>query len=257
MQAVAWLSISSTAPGPPGVGPGGLEHLPRGVNWVGTFTGIAVLTVVVFPLAVLAACALARRRQRAGAMPAWAWRASVAEVGILWWTVPLVAMTMLPGSEAGRVPGRVSLVPFQDMVTTPISQVVGNLLLLAALGALGPVRFAALASLPRIVALAAACSITIEVAQYVLQLDRVSSVDDVLLNTTGAALAALASRPWWRTPAAGVGRTAQQNRVSAHLSRPGAPAYRAGADDRPVGARSPEVPTWLARNSTSTSSTRR
>lgn len=44
----------------------------------------------------------------------------------------------------------------------------------------------------------------VEVAQYVLRLDRVSSVDDVLLNATGAWLAALASRRWWRdasTPA--------------------------------------------------------
>jgi hypothetical protein len=32
-----------------------------------------------------------------------------------------------------------------------------------------------------------------------LQLDRVSSVDDVLVNAAGAVLAALASRPWWRT----------------------------------------------------------
>jgi glycopeptide antibiotics resistance protein len=60
-------------------------------------------------------------------------------------------------------------------------------------------RFAALASLPRILALAAGCSVLIETAQYVLQLDRVSSVDDVLLNATGAGLAALAARPWWRT----------------------------------------------------------
>ena len=31
-----------------------------------------------------------------------------------------------------------------------------------------------------------------------LRLDRVSSIDDVLLNTAGAGLAALASRGWWR-----------------------------------------------------------
>ena len=37
----------------------------------------------------------------------------------------------------------------------------------------------------------------IETAQSVLQLDRVSSVDDVLLNTAGAGMAALASRRWW------------------------------------------------------------
>jgi hypothetical protein len=52
---------------------------------------------------------------------------------------------------------------------------------------------ARLASVPRILALAAGCSALVEAAQYVLQLDRVSSVDDVLLNTVGAGLTALAS----------------------------------------------------------------
>jgi len=62
-------------------------------------------------------------------------------------------------------------------------------------------RFAALASVPRITALAAGCSLLIETAQYALQLDRVSSVDDVLVNAVGAVLAGLASRHWWRRPA--------------------------------------------------------
>ncbi|MGC5287613.1 VanZ family protein [Micromonospora sp. DT231] len=61
--------------------------------------------------------------------------------------------------------------------------------------------FAALASVSRIVALAAGCSVGVEAAQYVLRLDRVSSVDDVLLNAAGAGLAALASRRWWRAAA--------------------------------------------------------
>jgi glycopeptide antibiotics resistance protein len=58
-----------------------------------------------------------------------------------------------------------------------------------------------LASLPRILALAAGCSVLVEAAQYVLRLDRVSSVDDVLLDAAGAGLAALASRRWWRATA--------------------------------------------------------
>ena len=52
--------------------------------------------------------------------------------------------------------------------------------------------------MPRILALAAAVSILVEVSQYVLRLDRVFSVDDVLPNTAGAGLAAIASRHWWR-----------------------------------------------------------
>jgi glycopeptide antibiotics resistance protein len=43
---------------------------------------------------------------------------------------------------------------------------------------------------------AAAGSVLIETLQYVLPLARVASVDDVLLNSAGAGLAALASRSW-------------------------------------------------------------
>jgi glycopeptide antibiotics resistance protein len=100
----------------------------------------------------------------------------------------------------------VSLVPGRDLLTVAAAglptltvQVVGNLLVFAALGFLAPLRFAALASVTRILAVAAGCSVLIETAQYVLRLDRVSSVDDVLLNAAGAGLAALASRRWWRT----------------------------------------------------------
>jgi glycopeptide antibiotics resistance protein len=113
---------------------------------------------------------------------------------------------MLPGSRAGAVPGRVSLVPLRDLFSILADkpggatvQVVGNLLVLSALGFFTPLRFAALASVTRILALAAGCSVLIEAAQYFLRLDRVSSVDDVLLNTSGAGLAALASRRWWVT----------------------------------------------------------
>jgi hypothetical protein len=170
-------------------------------HWLGTFTGVALLAVVLLPVAALAVCALAARRSATGTAPAWAWRRSLAEVGIVYGTVPWVWMTLLPGSRAGEVPGRVSAVPLLDLLAMGWAQVVGNLLVFAALGLFAPLRFAALASVPRILALAAGCSALVEIAQYVLQLDRVSSVDDVLLNAAGAGLAAWASRPWWRTVA--------------------------------------------------------
>ena len=177
-------------------------------GWVGTFTGVALITVAALPLAALAVWALARRRSVTGTTPAWAWRKSLAEVGIVYGTVPWVWMIMLPGDRAGAVPARVSLVPLRDLLTilaghpaTATVQVAGNLLVFAALGFLAPLRFTALASVPRILALAAGCSVVVETAQYVLRLDRVSSVDDVLLNTAGAGLAALASRRWWRATA--------------------------------------------------------
>ncbi len=177
-------------------------------GWVGTFNGVALITVAVLPLAALAVWVLARRRSASSATPAWTWRMSLAEVGIVYGTVPWVWMIMLPGSRAGAVPGRASLVPLRDLLTiagagplTLTGQVVGNLLVFAALGFFAPQRFAALASVPRILALAAGCSVLVEAAQYLLRLDRVSSVDDVLLNATGAGLAALASRRWWRITA--------------------------------------------------------
>ncbi|TDP89892.1 VanZ family protein [Labedaea rhizosphaerae] len=173
-----------------------------GRHLVGSFTGVALLAVVALPVAALVAWALARRRRGRGASPRWAWRKSLAEVGIVWGTVPSVWVIMLPGSHAGTVTGRVSLIPLRDLFSMPAVQIVGNLLAFALLGFLAPLRFAALASVPRILALAAGCSILVETAQYVLRLDRVSSVDDVLLNAAGAALAAWASRRWWRVPAA-------------------------------------------------------
>lgn len=171
--------------------------------WLGSYTGIAFLAMAALPVAAYVACSRARSRIEAGDDPPYAWRRSVTEVALVHGTVPWVWMTLLPGSHAGEV-GSVSLVPLRDLATMPVSQVLGNLLVLAALGFFGPMRFAGLASLGRVVVLAAACSMLIEAAQFVLRLDRVSSVDDVLLNTLGAAIAAFASRSWWfvdRTPA--------------------------------------------------------
>jgi glycopeptide antibiotics resistance protein len=160
-------------------------------------------------LAALTVGVLARRRRVTGTTPAW--RMSLAEVGIVYGTVPWVWMILLPGARAGAVPGRVSLVPVRDLLTiaaagpmTATGQIVGNLLVFAAFGFFAPQRFTAIASLPRVLALGAGCSVLVEVAQYVLRLDRVSSVDDVLLNAAGAGLAALASRRWWRTTAGAV-----------------------------------------------------
>ncbi|MFI8828854.1 VanZ family protein [Streptomyces sp. NPDC053431] len=164
-----------------------------------TFNGVVLMTFVTMPLSALVVWALARRRRAAG-VPA-AWRVSLAEVGMVHGTVPFLWMTMMPGGGAGVVPARVSLVPLRDLVTMGPLGIAGNLLVLAAVGFFAPMRFAAVASVPRILALGAGCSALVETAQYVLRLDRVSSVDDVLVNTAGAVLAALASRRWWRTTA--------------------------------------------------------
>lgn len=146
-------------------------------GWVGTFTGVVLITVAALPLAALVVWALARRRSVTGTAVAWAWRRSLAEVAIVYGTVPWVWMTMLPGGRSGAVPAQVSLVPLRDLLMVlagdPVKatvQVVGNLLVFAALGFFAPLRFAALASVPRILALAAGCSVLFETAQYILPL---------------------------------------------------------------------------------------
>jgi hypothetical protein len=172
-------------------------------GWFGTFNGVVLITVAALPLAALAVWALARRRSAIATTPAW--RMSLAEVGIVYGTAPWIWMILLPNHRVGDGHARVSLAPLRDLILilaggplTATVQIVGNLLVFAALGFFAPLRFAALASAPRILALAASCSVLVETLQYVLRLDRVSSVDDVLLNAAGAGLAALASRRWWR-----------------------------------------------------------
>lgn len=164
---------------------------------LGTFNGVVLMTLLALPPAVLVAWGLAWRRRAAGV--ASAWRLSLAEVGMVHGTLPFLWMTLIPGGGAGVVPPRVSLVPLRDLAVMGSLGIVGNLLVFASLGFFAPVRFAAVATLPRVLALGAGCSVLVETAQYVLRLDRVSSVDDVLLNAAGAVLAGLASRRWWRT----------------------------------------------------------
>ncbi|WP_405091630.1 VanZ family protein [Micromonospora sp. NBC_01392] len=174
----------------------------RAGRWHGCFdteNGVLLMTLVGLPVAALGVVALAWCRRRAGVTSAW--RSSVAEVGMVHGTVPFVWMTLMPGPGAGVVPGRVSLVPLRDLATMGPLGIGGNLLVLAALGFFAPMRIAALASVPRLLALGAGCSAVIETLQYALRLDRVSSVDDVLVNAAGAVLFGLASRRWWRAPA--------------------------------------------------------
>ncbi|MFI6130083.1 VanZ family protein [Micromonospora sp. NPDC051141] len=171
----------------------------RAGRWHGCFdteNGVLLMTLVGLPVAALAVGVLAVGRRTAGA-----WRLSLAEVGMVYGTVPFIWLTLMPGPGAGVVPGRVSLVPLRDLATMGPLGIGGNLLVLAALGFFAPMRFAALASVPRLLALAVGCSAVIETLQYALRLDRVSSVDDVLVNAAGAVLFGLASRRWWRDPA--------------------------------------------------------
>ncbi len=133
-----------------------------------------------------------------------AFRLSLAEVGAVVGTAPWIWMTMRPDPGGER---RIHLVPLLDLVNLDpdavVVQVVGNLLVFAALGFFLPMRWPAFASFWRVAAVAAAGSVLVESLQYVLALGRVSSVDDVLVNALGAGLAALLSRHWWLRPPVG------------------------------------------------------
>lgn len=137
------------------------------------------------------------------------WGVAAAEVGAIAGTLPWLWMIMTPLPQDGEV----HPVPFQEVsgyLAVPLSeaivQVGGNLAVFAAAGALVPVRWRLGSGRPGAVlglvaAGAAAGSVLVETLQWALDLGRVSSVDDVLLNTLGAVLAALATRRWWRSTA--------------------------------------------------------
>ena len=175
---------------------------------IGDRFGVVILVTVLLgiPLGALALVWLARRRMSAGWRSPWAWRATSAEIGILVGTVPWIWMIMTPTTGDGGV----QLVPFRDLARVlggqdTIVQVVGNLLVFAALGFFLPirVRLAPPAAVFFVVALiAAGLSAILEALQFALQLGRVASIDDVLVNALGAAIASLLSTRWWRARSA-------------------------------------------------------
>ncbi|MDX3385650.1 VanZ family protein [Streptomyces niveiscabiei] len=61
-----------------------------------------------------------------------------------------------------------------------------------------PIRSRRSRTLGRVAAIAALLSTAVEITQYALAVGRVSSTDDVLLNTAGAVVGALLTRNWWR-----------------------------------------------------------
>src|SRR5690349_9469493 len=71
-----------------------------------TVNGVLLMMLVGLPLAGLVVLALALGRRAAGVTSAW--RLSLAEVGIVYGTVPFVWLSTMPGSGAGIVPERVS-----------------------------------------------------------------------------------------------------------------------------------------------------
>ncbi|GII34817.1 VanZ family protein [Planotetraspora mira] len=159
---------------------------------------VVIAAFLALPAAGLVALFLAHRRSRRG-HPA-PRRTAIADVAVVAGTAPWIWMILTPGTL--QLVHLVPLVDLADQITlmspgAAFAQIAGNLLVFSALGAMLPVRSPRFASLRAVAAVAATASLTVEVLQYVLRLGRVSSVDDVILNTAGAVLAALVTRRWW------------------------------------------------------------
>ncbi len=153
-----------------------------------------VVWALLVPVAVALTAGLTHWRIRTSMSRREALRRSIAEVGVLVGTLPWVWMILTPtGGERA-----VSLVPLRDLVdtlgaapTTILVQVGANVAVFVPLGFLLPLRFPRWSSVVRMTLIGAGASAALEVAQYVLDLGRVSSIDDVLMNAAGAGLGAL------------------------------------------------------------------
>ncbi len=136
---------------------------------------------------------LLRWRARAGIERPIALLRSLAEVGIVAGTLPWVWMILTPTGGTRTV----SVVPLRDLAATlselsfdTIVQIGANTAIFIPLGFLLPLRFPRFTGIGRMLVLGAALSATLELAQYVLNIGRVSSVDDVLMNAVGAGIGA-------------------------------------------------------------------
>jgi hypothetical protein len=120
--------------------------------------------------------------------------ARLSELGMVLGTLPWIWMILTP-KPAHRSLELTPLLPLVQEVredsTVAALQIGGNLLVFAAFGFFARLRWRL--AFWKIVALAALGSVVVELLQWYLDLGRVTSVDDVLLNAAGAGIAALAA----------------------------------------------------------------
>ncbi|MGI5236882.1 VanZ family protein [Dactylosporangium sp. CA-139066] len=120
-------------------------------------------------------------------------------------TAPWVVLILIPTSA----PRRINLNPVRGLegvlLNDPrdaVIQMGGNLAVFAAFGVFAPMRWRL--GVWAVTGLAALSSAVLETLQYVLDLGRVTALDDVIVNAAGALIATLLARRW-------------------HLARPAAP----------------------------------
>ncbi len=167
------------------------------------FWGIIPVTVIALPYALLGWPMLtAHRRRRTPHRPARQVSATAAVDVIVCYVGALVfCLVTMPVGSSGQ--STLDLIPGNDITDAfsddgSLWQVVGNLLLLFPLGALLPLRLRGLRTLSRVALAAFAVSVLVEGTQYLIHTGRVTSTDDILLNTAGATLGAALTRRGWR-----------------------------------------------------------
>ncbi len=158
---------------------------------------VLVVWALAVPVVAAGGWCLARWRIRRGRERTEAVRWTIAEAGILLGTLPWIWMILTPGPGERKV----ILFPLVDLIdtlleasTNTVVQVVANTILFIPLGFLLPLRFPWFGTVPRMLAVGALLSAGLETAQYVLDLGRWSSIDDVLMNATGAGIGAWLTR---------------------------------------------------------------
>ncbi|MFC8492802.1 VanZ family protein [Streptomyces sp. NPDC057235] len=161
-------------------------------------------------LTVLAVAIGARQARREAKGPPSAGPAGGRAVFGLVALLALVPFLLITLSHGYGTENRISAVPFReildasahadvDLSDVAAVNLIGNVLLLVPFGAAAAFVWPDRRRVLKTALTAAALSLTVEVAQYALSLGRVTSVDDVLLNTAGAALGAFLVRRWTRT----------------------------------------------------------
>lgn len=165
-----------------------------------TFGVFIPVAFAMLPLAVFAWHLLTLRRSR-DHVPRLARLMAAIDVGLVTAATFVVCLVTMP---IDRTEGTtLHLLPGTDVLDAAapsgsIWQIAGNLVLLTPLGALIPFRFPAYRSLLRVSLGALLISTIIELFQYMINVGRVTSIDDVMLNTISAAGGALLTRQWWR-----------------------------------------------------------
>ncbi|MFC3453608.1 VanZ family protein [Amycolatopsis speibonae] len=165
------------------------------------FGAMIPLTITAIPYALLGWPLLAahRRRRQADRFTASATAAvdmTLALACFLVLCLVTMPVTGAQGSSLNLEPGTDLRLALSDGAN--LWQVLGNVLMLSPLGALLPLRSRRLRSLGRIALAALAVSVLVEGTQYLIQAGRVTSTDDILLNTLGAVAGAALSKRLWR-----------------------------------------------------------